>query len=268
MYSVCKDGLQIGSLSIQIYTILYRVYAARSLVFFERENEMAKPVLQWLSRQHLLVKSEFVLPWGICDLVGLSFNQEQVARRLALRQHRPIGPLQRIDLLRHIPDAESGSAITLNRLRKSAEDGEVACPFERDLQMLIANRFVIATNHGSLQKVNGWMPLHERIVAIELKLYRISEAIAQALSNRAFATESYIALPAKTAERLVRSARHPEFRRTGIGVLGVTRTTCKVLVPAVQVVEPDATLQTHCVERFWRTRDSSSSTVGRYVRAS
>lgn len=236
-------------------------------MLFERENEMARPVLQWLSRQHLLVKSEFVLPWGICDLVGLSFKQEQVAKRLALRQHRPIGPLKRIDLLRHIPDQESGSAVTLNGLRKFAEDGGVAYPFERDLQNLIANRFVIATKNGSLQKVNGWMPLHERIVAIELKLSRISEAVTQALSNRAFATESYIALPAKIAERLVGSARHPKFGLTGIGVLGVTRTTCKVVVPAVQVIEADPTLQTHCVERFWRTRDSSSSTAGRRVRA-
>src|SRR5258706_14928200 len=189
---------------------------------------MAKPVHQWLRRQHLLIKSEYVLPWGICDLVGLSFNQKQVAKRLSYRQHRPIGPLQRIDLLRHIPDQESGSAITINCLLKLAEEGEVGYPFERDLQILIANRFIAATKNGSLQKLNGWMPLHERIVAVELKLYRISEAISQALSNRAFATESYIALPGQIAERFLRSARHPEFRQTGIGVLGVTRTTCRV----------------------------------------
>src|SRR6266404_4071797 len=200
---------------------------------------MAKPVHQWLRRQHLLIKSEFVLPWGICDLVGLSFNGQQVAKRLSFRQHRPIGPLQRIDLLRHIPDQESCSAITLNRLRKLAEYRELAYPFERDLQMLIANRFVVATKNGSLQKVNGWMPLHERIVAVELKLYRISEAVSQALSNRAFATESYIALPAKIAERFVRNVRHAEFRNTGIGVLAVTKTTCRMLVPASQVVQAD-----------------------------
>ncbi len=181
-------------------------------MLFERENEMAKPVHQWLRRQHLLIKSEFVLPWGICDLVGLSFNGQQVAKRLSFRQHRPIGPLQRIDLLRHIPDQESGSAITLNRLRKLAEYRELAYPFERDLQMLIANRFVVATKNGSLQKVNGWMPLHERIVAVELKLYRISEAVSQAF-------------------------------------------------------QADTTIQMHCVERFWRTRDNSSSTAVQHVQA-
>jgi hypothetical protein len=236
-------------------------------VLFERESEMAKPVREWLRHQHLLIKSEYVLPWGICDLVGLSFNQKQVAKRLSYRQHRPIGPLQRIDLLRHIPDQESGSAITINCLLKLAEEGEVGYPFERDLQILIANRFIAATKNGSLQKLNGWMPLHERIVAVELKLYRISEAISQALSNRAFATESYMALPAKIAERFVGSARHPGFRNTGIGVLGVTRTTCKVLIPASRVVEADPTLQTHCVERFWRTRDNSSSTAVQHVQA-
>jgi hypothetical protein len=236
-------------------------------VLFERENEMAKPVRQWLRRQHLLVKSEYVLPWGICDFVGLSFNPEQVAKRLSFHQYRPIGPLQRIELLRHIPDQESGTAITLNRLQKFAGATVFASTLERDLRTLIADRFVIAKKNGSLQKLNGWTPLHQRIVAVELKLRRISEALSQALSNRAFATESFIALPARVAERFVRNVRHHEFSKAGIGVLAVTRTTCRVLVPASQVVEPHMTIQMHCVERFWRTRDNSTSTAVPHVRA-
>jgi hypothetical protein len=237
-------------------------------VLFERENEMARPVRQWLRHQHLLVKSEYVLPWGICDFVGLSFNKEQVAKRLSFHQYRPIGPPQRIELLRHIPDQESGMAITFNRLQKFVGGTAFASTLERDVRTLIAGRFVIAKKNGSLQKLNGWMPLHQRIVAVELKLRRISEALSQALSNRVFATESYIALPSRIAERLVRSARHPEFSKAGVGVLAVTRTTCRMLVPASEVVEADTTIQMHCIERFWRTRDSSSSTAVPRVRAS
>jgi hypothetical protein len=78
---------------------------------------MTVPVWRWLTREGLLVKAEFAVPWGICDLVGLSFKKEQVAKRLSLRQHLAIGPIQRIEILSHIPDKESGESITSERLQ-------------------------------------------------------------------------------------------------------------------------------------------------------
>jgi hypothetical protein len=152
-------------------------------MIFARESEMTQPVRKWFHRQRLLIKAEFGLPWGVCDLVGLSFNEVQVTKRLSFRQHRPIGPLQRVDLLRCIPDRETGLAITFSRLQKSAA---AVSSLERDLRTLIADRFVIVRKSGSFQKVNGWTPMHQRIVAVELKLRRISEALSQALSNRSF----------------------------------------------------------------------------------
>jgi len=237
-------------------------------MIFARENEMTQPVRKWLQRQQLIVKAEFELPWGICDLVGLSFNELQVAKRLSFRQHRPIGPLQRVDLLSHIPDRESGSAITFSRLQKSAGAASLAQDLERDLRSLIADKFVVVGKNGSFQKVNGWAPMHQRILAVELKLRRISEALSQALSNRSFATESYVALPAEVAQRLVCNERHSDFSKGGIGLLGVTRTTCRVVLPAFQMAEPDTVLQTHCVERFWRTRDNLALTAAQHARVS
>jgi hypothetical protein len=81
-------------------------------------------------------------------------------------------------------------------LQKSAATLSFGQNLERDLRALIADRFVVVKKNGSFQKVNGWAPLHQRIVAVELKLRRISEALSQGLSNRTFATESYVALPA------------------------------------------------------------------------
>jgi hypothetical protein len=234
---------------------------------FARENQMTLPVRKWLHCQQLFVKAEFELPWGVCDLVGLSFNELQVTKRLSLRQHRPIGPLQRVDLLSYIPDRDSGAAITFARLQKSAATLSFGQNLERDLRSLIADRFVVVKKNGSFQKVNGWAPLHQRIVAVELKLRRISEALSQGLSNRTFATESYVALPMEIAERFVSSDRHFEFSEHGIGILGVTRTTCRVVLGASQIVEPDSVLQTHCVERFWRTRDNSTSIAAPRARA-
>jgi hypothetical protein len=228
---------------------------------------MTKPVRRWLQRQGFLVKAEFGLPWGICDLVGLSFDESRVAKRMAFRQHRPIGPIQRVELLRLIPDQETGRTITFNRLRAFTEGTFFASDLDHELRTLIADRFVILGKNGSLQKQNGWAPMHDRIVAVELKLSRVSEALAQAVSNRAFATESYVALPMKVATRLSDSARYSKFKAAGIGVLGVTPISCRLISQAFETIEPDVTLQMHCVERFWRTRGSSASTAARCARA-
>lgn len=223
-------------------------------MLFAREREMTGPVLDWLHNQGLVTKVEFDLPWGICDLVGLSFNEAQVVKRLSFGQRKPVGPMHRVELLRQIPDRESGKSITMRRLRRVASESVGSADLDRDLTKLIADGFVIESRRGAVQKVNGWAPLHERIVAVELKLLRISEAVSQASSNRAFATESYIALPIEVAHRLVRNGRYSDFKSLGIGVLGVSRDGCKVISPVAPTDGHDATLQMHCVERFWRTR--------------
>jgi len=227
------------------------------MAIFALECEMSGPVRRWLKKEGLAVKDEYVLPWGICDFVGLSFDQERVNKRLALRQFRPIGPPHRIDLLFQIPDVDTSKSISIRQLRKRLPvlPGDAV---ERELEKLAQNRFVIQHRNGSFQKLNGWVPLHNRIVAVELKLSRTSEVLGQAASHRAFASESYVAMPSKIAERAA-DTRFAEFHAVGVGILGVTRRACKVLLrPSASGVPVQRTLQAHCVERFWRTRDSSS----------
>ena len=231
---------------------------------FSLESEMTRPVSIWLAKQRLLTKAEFELPWGVCDLVGLSFNKNHVRQRLALRQYRPIGPLKRVDLLCSIPEKESGVAVTLEGLRGVTAS---ALTLESDVQRLIEDKFVVVDGCGNLQKRNGWAPLHRRIVAVELKRFRVSEALSQAVSNRAFATESYIALPKGTAERIAFGTRSTEFKEQGVGILSVSPSSCRLVLRSCEPIEHDVALQMHCVERFWRTRGSSTLAAVRCARA-
>jgi hypothetical protein len=228
-----------------------------TMASFALECEMSGPVRRWLNKEGLAVKDEYVLPWGICDFVGLSFDQERVNKRLALRQFRPIGPPHRVNLLFEIPDAETGKRIGFRRLQKRLP---MLPPdaLEHELEKLAQNGFVVQDPKGSFQKLNGWVPLHNRIVAVELKLSRTSEVLGQAASHRAFASESYVAMPSKIAERAAET-RCAEFDAAGVGILAVTRNMCKVLLrSSASGVSVQPTLQAHCVERFWRTRDNSS----------
>jgi hypothetical protein len=234
------------------------VSKAAALHRFELEFEMARPVEAWLLKRGLTVKREFQVPWGICDLVAVKLNQKKIQKRISNGQLRPIASPLRLYILSKIPDLdESDSSITLHELWQKSFAYLPREIIEDELARLIRSRFVTSPRRSRFQKINGWAPLHSQIVAVELKLSRISDVLAQASSNRAFATESYVALPAVLAKRIAEGPRADEFKLKGVGLLAVYKGTCRRLLQSNAAPEvSDEILQAHCVERFWRSRDS------------
>jgi len=226
---------------------------------FDYEHQMVDPAEQWLMSQGLTTKREFSTPWGICDLVGCSLNEERVKQRLVLRQTKPIGPQIRVMILSRIPDQEEGRSITLRKLRNKFAGFFDETRIALEVGRLVNDKFVHITDRGCFQKMNGWVPLHKKIVALELKLTRISDAMHQAISNLEFADESYVGLPMRTAQRLEKGRKKSEFARKGIGLVGITPEKCEVfLEPNAVKSQQNRILQMHCVERFWRTHIKSN----------
>ncbi len=224
---------------------------------FHLETEMSNPVIRWMRRSGLTVKPEFFLPWGICDLVGVILDPARIQKRLSYGQNRSIGPPARVRILSRIPEHDSGRSISLRKLKRDFLGFFPADVLERELRTLSRDRFVTSPRIGFFQKRNGWAPLHQRIVAVELKLTRLSEAVAQATSNRSFATHSYVALPGQLALRISKSGRAKVFKQEGIGLLAVWHRSCRILLEAsARPSLHDEVIQSHVVERFWRTRDS------------
>lgn len=223
---------------------------------FTRESDMAAPVADWMKSGGMNVKTEFVTPWGICDLVGLTFDLDKVAHRLRLGQTRAISSITRAALLLQIPDAEKRKSTTLDKLVCQFSPSIPEEVVSEQIDRLIADRFVILSSRGRLQKLNGWMPLQERLVAVELKLSRVDEAMRQALNNLGFAGESYVGLPAEVAQRVAsKASRWSRFFNAGVGLISVTQHNCEVLVRARKTQKwTDQAVQLYCVEKFWRTR--------------
>ena len=97
------------------------------------------------------------------------------------------------------------------------------------------------------------MPLHKRLVALELKLSRVQDVLHQAIANLEFANESYVGLPMETASRLMRSSAISPFFKHGIGILGLNEENYRVLKSAeYDRQRGNPVLKAHCVERFWR----------------
>jgi hypothetical protein len=224
---------------------------------FRFEAEMAQPVIRWLRRNGLTVKAEFSLPWGVCDLVGIKLDPVKARLRLSYGQTRSIGSITRLLILARIPESNSGKSISFQRLARNLSAHLSSDDLSEQLDTLVGGKFVISPRRGFLQKVNGWAPLHSRIVAVELKLTRITEAVNQATSNRAFATDCYVALPSRRALQVARSGKADLFRKHGVGLLAVSHHACRELIkPRGGDVRLNEIIQSHVTERFWRTRDS------------
>jgi len=227
---------------------------------FTSEAKMTMPVIQWMESLGLQVKSEFITPWGMCDLVGLSFKKGARTARLKLGQTQPISSLIGAALLAEIPDAKTRKTTTLRHLTQKCFPAISEEIVEEQVRRLIADRFVMSPRANRLQKLNGWVPLHKKLVAIELKLSRIEEALSQARNNLIFADKSFVGLPKDMAERVAASkTRRSSFLNAGIGLVSVSFRECKIVIPSrPSSSRPDPVIQFYCVEKFWRTHSRGS----------
>ena len=220
---------------------------------FEYEYQMVKPAEAWLESKGLMVKREFPTPWGICDLVGCSFNKRNVNKRLRLGQKKPIGSHFRTMLLSHIPEENEASPIDpvhlVEMFSEIFDDERIASELDR----LERDKFVRKTSCGLFYKLNGWMPLHKKLIALELKLSRVQDVLNQAIANLEFADESYVGLPMETARCLARNNTVSSFVENGIGIVSLNPEGHRVLrSPKYCGIRIDPILQAHCIERFWR----------------
>ena len=97
-----------------------------------------------------------------------------------------------------------------------------------------------------------WLPLHDSLVFVELKLSRVAAVFHQAY-NHTIVGESYAALPLSVAERVVGQER---WTRYGVGLLGVAEDGVTVFHPAMKanVLDEYGWQQVAIVERFWKDR--------------
>jgi hypothetical protein len=119
---------------------------------------------------------------------------------------------------------------------------------------LIADGFVQRSG-DRLQRHNGWVPLQRNLIAVELKLSRVEEAMSQAQNNLIFADKSYVGLPKDLAIRVAaKRTRWSAFLDNGVGVIAVAPRECTIVIPSRnRSSQPDPVVQFHCVEKFWRT---------------
>lgn len=226
---------------------------------FKLESEMSPIVQRWLTRRGLEFKPEFSTPWGKCDFVGVEFNVQNLKLRRESKQFRKLASISQAAILFEVPFATNGPGIQRSHLHEKFSILE-RIELEQEISRLAKGNFVSEDATGVLTRTDHWFPLHSRVVAVELKLKRIKEAMQQAKLNQGFATESYVAFPIEVAKQ-INAARHlwSVYFDLGIGLIGVSRRGCVEMIPSSSANRNSEVLTTLCVERFFNPRSATTS---------
>ena len=221
---------------------------------FAKESEMTASAARWLRTEGFALKEEFVSPWGICDLVGVKLDPDRVAHRLGYGQVRRIGSITSAALLLGLPDADTGRDRAIQRVVRDWSPAISEGAVVEEIGRLEKDGFVRRTSGGGLQKLNGWIPLQEALVAVELKLSRIDEAMRQARQNLGFADLSLVGFPSDVAKKIATAPhRWKQYFDEGIGLLDVGVSRCRTLIPARRISgRVDPAIQMYCVDKFWK----------------
>lgn len=217
---------------------------------FELEAQMTPHAESWLASKGFVVRREYEAPWGVCDLVGVSANRHHVRKRLRQGQKNPIGTPLRVAIYSRILRCSNARVSSLSKAYSRYVSSEQIL---NEIELLRRGGYVECLSGGKLRAIDGWVPLQKRIVAIELKLSRVREALDQATSHLQFADESYVGLPMETARNVACGKRRAWFEERGVGVLGVAPGCCRRIVVSRPTLSPDDLAQMQCVERFWRS---------------
>lgn len=227
---------------------------------FRLESEMTAPAIEWLTSQGMHWRREFATPWGPCDLVAMSFDPVALEQRRRNRQYKAIASSRRAGLIFGAAYAETSEpSVALSREHQAWRDEwlqAIADSHNPDIARLIADGWVIRNESGQVTRRQPWLPLHARLVAVELKLSRVKDALRQASRHLVFATESYAAFPMTVAERVrEKRERWAEYFARGVGVLGIAPGHSAILIPSQSdPMRLWLEMRWYAPELFWRDR--------------
>lgn len=215
------------------------------------ESHLAGTVLRWLAEQGLLVQmEEFVTPWGVADVLGIRPNLDRVQQRIAAKHLDAVSDVHAMQFLLSLPIG--GKPRRISDAARKFEPLFGPDLFERTVKNLIRKRFVVQEG-ASLIRHTEWMPYHEQLVAVELKMRRVDEALAQARRHKAITAESYVGMPAVVAERVAFTEKRADFEAAGVGLLSVQDDICKVLIAPDLSAKTVIEAQEFCAaEACWR----------------
>lgn len=218
------------------------------------ESQLESSAWRWLRGFADVAVDQFQTPWGIADLFAVKCDFDRVLTRRDMGQNVASTNDQDVMVLLAIPDLTSEERTDERRLAKKFSfllgDAKV-----RSIIAALRRRKLIKVDaDGAICRNTPWLPFHKQMWAVELKLQRVDEALAQAKRHLKITPYSYVGLPPQIAARTADSTKAAEFRKSGVGLLSISATECSALIePAGKVSCVDPVYAVAAAERCWST---------------
>ncbi len=168
----------------------------------------------YFKNKHYLTQTEVKAMHGVPDLVLGRANMKHVELRRGYSQFEPLLNEKYFRLLKHIPDQASHKKPISARSLAELTDISQSYLVSSLLRDLKEGGYILALDDGYM-KVNGWVPILNKIIGIEAKLKDWKRGIYQAVRYKKFADEAYLAMPSSTSHLVDREL----LGHLGVGLL-------------------------------------------------
>lgn len=218
------------------------------------ETQLEASVWRWLRGIAEITVDQFQTPWGIADLFAVKCDFDRVLMRRELGQDVASTRDQDVMVLLAIPELTSGGRTDERRLAKKFSYLLGEAKVRLIVAALKRRKLIKVDADGAICRNTPWIPFHKQMWAVELKLQRVDEALAQAKRHLKITPYSYVGLPPQIAERTAVSAKSEDFRESGVGLLSISATECSTLIePAGKYTCVDPVYAIAAAERCWGT---------------
>lgn len=218
------------------------------------ETQLESSVWKWLRELGDIAVDQFQTPWGIADLFSMKCDLDRVLMRRDMGQVVACSNDQDIMVLLSIPEHAVGARTEVRQLVKKFSYLLGEAKVHSIVTTLKRRKYILVDSDGLISRNTPWLPYHTKMWAVELKLQRVDEALAQAKRHLKITPFSYVGLPPKIAERTASSDKAEDFRVSGVGLLSVSATECSVLIePAGSQTCVEPVYAIAAAERCWGT---------------
>lgn len=218
------------------------------------ETQLEASVWKWLRGLAEITVDQFQTPWGIADLFAVKCDIDRALMRRDMGQDVASTSDQDVMVLLAIPELTSGGRTDERSLARRFSYLLGDTKVRAIIAALKRRKLIKVDGDGAIYRNTPWLPYHKQMWAVELKLQRVDEALAQAKRHLKITPFSYVGLPPQIAERTAESAKAEKFRESGVGLLSISATECSALIePAGQSTCVDPVYAVAAAERCWGT---------------
>ena len=233
-----------------------RTGSGASIGPFRWEAEMLDPVARqvrklapWLDAPAALV-AEVPAAVGVVDLLGVRFDRRALVRRVEADVRPVLSPLRiRVlhALLKGPRPVDALAAIV----------GSRAEPLMRSTLRPLETAELIELEAGHARSTGLWLPVGQRVVAVELKLTKWRDALNQADNFSRSADEAWVVIDAMKAAPARAAMLEFAERGVGLAVIGTDERIEVLLRPAQ--ARPDPWLRALIAERALAATDDATA---------